>query len=78
MQKGSNQSKKAKKLISDGNRGKKRSAEAIKAYRKAKGGSNNPSFGKHWWTDGTKNIRAVECPEGFKAGKVSKKKNTII
>lgn len=30
-------------------------------------------FGKHWYTDGFKNVVAANCPEGFRAGKVHKK-----
>ena len=32
-------------------------------------GENHPNFGKHFYTDGDKNIVAYECPEGFRPGK---------
>ena len=33
-------------------------------------GCKNPSFGKHWFTDGIKNFYGFECPKGFKKGMV--------
>ena len=32
-------------------------------------GDKHPNFGKHFYTDGNKNIVAYECPEGFRPGK---------
>ena len=32
-------------------------------------GEKHPNFGKHFYTDGNKNIVAYECPEGFWPGK---------
>lgn len=32
-------------------------------------GEKHPNFGKHFYTDGNKNIVAYECPEGFRPGK---------
>lgn len=39
--------------------------------------TDNPSkkfIGHHWYNNGTKNIRALECPEGFKAGQLQRRK----
>lgn len=32
-------------------------------------GKNNPSYGKHWFTDGNTNVLCKECPTGFLPGK---------
>ena len=32
-------------------------------------GENNPSYGKHWYTNGKINILSKECPEGFVQGR---------
>lgn len=34
-------------------------------------GKNHPQFGTHWYTDGETNIKAKECPEGFRPGRCS-------
>jgi hypothetical protein len=36
-------------------------------------GDMHPQYGKHWWTDGVNNICSVECPDGFRRGRTSKK-----
>lgn len=33
-------------------------------------GENSPNFGKHWYTDGTTNVLAKECPAGFTKGRI--------
>lgn len=33
-------------------------------------GSKNSQFGTHWYTNGEINIKAKECPEGFKPGRI--------
>ena len=32
-------------------------------------GAENPSFGRHWWTNGEKTIKCEICPEGFWPGR---------
>jgi hypothetical protein len=32
-------------------------------------GENNPSYGKHWWTNGVETVKTKICPNGFYAGK---------
>lgn len=38
-----------------------------------KRGKDCPHYGKHWFTDGTKNVFDFECPEGFRPGKIHRK-----
>lgn len=45
---------------------KKKIGDANKENHK---GSKNSQFGMHWYTDGEVNIKAKECPEGFKPGR---------
>lgn len=33
-------------------------------------GKKNGSFGTHWYTNGEINIKAKECPEGFRPGRI--------
>ena len=33
-------------------------------------GSKNSQYGTHWYTDGEKNVKAKECPPGFKPGRI--------
>lgn len=35
-------------------------------------GEKNSQFGKHWYTNGTNNICALECPEGYHLGRILK------
>lgn len=32
-------------------------------------GSNNPAYGKHWFTNGIEIVYTYECPEGFRPGR---------
>jgi len=44
-----------------------------KGYKHPEGchkGSKNSQFGTHWYTNGEINIKAKECPEGFKPGRI--------
>lgn len=36
-------------------------------------GEGNPWYGFHWYTDGLNNIRAKECPEGYRPGRTLKR-----
>ena len=46
---------------------KKKMSDANKENHK---GSKNSQFGTHWYTNGEINIKAKECPEGFRPGRV--------
>lgn len=64
-----------RRLGSIGNsfRGKKHSEETkrkIGEKNKNLTGEKNGSFGKHWWTNGVENIKAVECPDGYRKGRI--------
>lgn len=38
-------------------------------------GKDNPNYGLHWYNDGKISIKAFECPEGFKPGRIYVKIN---
>ena len=73
-----------KQKISIANRGRKRSqefkencrqrnlgkkvSEETRAKMRASSKHLKTALGKHWYTNGTKNIQAFECPEGYKLG----------
>jgi group I intron endonuclease len=40
------------------------------ANSKSQKGSKNSQFGTHWYTNGEVNIKAKECPEGFRPGRI--------
>ncbi len=47
----------------------KKHTQKYKDYMSKKvSGSNNQAFGKHWFTNGSKNYFGFECPEGFMRG----------
>ena len=52
-----------RRICSEANKGKKLSEEQINHLR-------NINKELHWFTNGEKNIRAKECPEGFREGRV--------
>lgn len=55
-------------------RGKHHTEESKKkiglANSKNHKGSKNSQFGTHWYTNGEVNIKAKECPEGFRPGRI--------
>lgn len=48
--------------------GKHLSDEQRKKISQRQNGEKNCAYGLHWYTDGTRNIRAKTCPEGFAPG----------
>lgn len=53
-------------------KGKQHSEETkrkIGEKNKSLTGEKNGSFGKHWWTNGIENIKAVSCPAGYRKGR---------
>lgn len=50
---------------------KEKMSKILKEVVKQKGGTWNKGY--HWYTNGTINICAKECPEGFKLGRLRKK-----
>lgn len=53
-----------------GTTGFKFSEEAKMRMSENRLGERNGSYGTHWYTDGSKNIRSKECPMGFHLGRV--------
>lgn len=49
-------------------KGKTHTEEVRNKIRASKIGSNNPSYGKHWYTNGEINILSKACPKGFYKG----------
>jgi hypothetical protein len=68
-----NPSEETRKKLSKINKGKNLSEEQKRKISKSCMGKNkgflNGNYGKHWYTDGTKNIMSFECPDGFYKGK---------
>lgn len=62
-----------RKKISQAKLGKHHSKETRKKMSEALSGEKSPIFGKHWYNDGTKNILAKTCPEGFVEGLIYKR-----
>ena len=54
--------------------GKHHSEESKKkiseANKKSQKGSKNSQFGTHWYTNGEINVKAKECPKGFRLGRI--------
>lgn len=40
------------------------------ANSKHQKGEKNSQYGTHWYTDGEKNVKAKECPPGFRPGRI--------
>lgn len=53
-----------------GTTGYKFSDESKKKLSELKKGELNGSFGTHWFTNGEINIKAKECPPGFRRGRI--------
>lgn len=78
--KGRTFSEETKRKISESKKGKHHSeetrqkvSEAMKGERNGmygKCGEKHHSYGKHWYTNGVKNILAFDCPYGFYPGKI--------
>ena len=49
-------------------KGKTHTEEVRNKIRISKIGSNNPNYGKHWFTNGEINVLSKECPKGFYKG----------
>lgn len=56
-------SQKGKKNNNYGHRGYKLPEDCHK-------GEKNSQYGTHWYTDGEKNVKAKECPPGFRPGRI--------
>ena len=52
------------------NKGRKMTDEYKKKLSQNLLGDKNPFYGTKWFNNGVKNIRAKECPEGFKPGRI--------
>lgn len=69
-----------RRKISESNKGNKNwlgkhhSEESKKkiglANSKHQKGEKNSQYGTHWYTDGEKNVKAKECPPGFRPGRI--------
>ena len=53
-----------------GTTGYKFSDESKKMMSELKKGELNGSFGTHWFTNGEINVKAKECPPGFRKGRI--------
>lgn len=53
-----------------GTTGYKFSDESKKKMSELKKGELNSSFGTHWFTNGEINVKAKECPPGFRRGRI--------
>lgn len=67
--KGKQKTEEQKRKLSERNKGKKLSEETKKKMSISKKG-NKSTKGLHWYTNGLINKVCIECPEGFRPGKV--------
>lgn len=49
---------------------KSRISEARKRFCQENPGSTSRNHGKHWYTDGVRNVMAFNCPVGFERGRI--------
>ncbi len=61
---GKNQSDEAKQRLREANLGKKQSEETKRKRSESMGNLK-------WWNNGTECVRAVECPQGYTAGRIN-------
>lgn len=67
------QSQETREKIRIANSGRKHSIETKRKISEGRLGENNPAYGSKWFTNGTNNIRAFECPIGYRRGRTIKK-----
>lgn len=63
------------KKMSEAQKGKHHTEEAKRKMSEARSGEKSANWGKHWWNNGERNVRAKECPIGFVAGRLKRKQN---
>jgi hypothetical protein len=59
-----------RRKISEANKGRTMSQEHKKRLGEGRMGEKSHCWGKHWYNDGTTEVLAVECPEGFNVGRL--------
>lgn len=72
---GRKQSDESKQKISQALTGRKVSVETRRKISEAKRGEKSPCWGKNWFTDGEVEVLTFERPEGFRSGRLCRKKS---